>query len=329
MKISYQKYPMTILTCLLWSAVTLFIILLDVSGPVRVILGLPIVLFIPGYVLIFALFPSKKTDQGIDVIERIALSLGLSLAVVPLIGLGLNYTPWGIRLTPIILSLEIFIFILGGIATYRWFQLPSDERFTIDIDISFPKQESKLDKVLTIILAASIVIAASLLVYVIITPKTGEKFTEFYLLGSDGIADDYPRNLTTNENATVIIGVVNHEYRTINYTVEIWLVNQSYGYNESSKQNETTYYHAWFMDSFNTTLEHVPIDIEETWEPQWEMNYTFSINHTGEYKLAFLLYIDQNETYDMNTDYKDIADRKFDSEQTDSYRNLHLWLNIS
>ena len=50
---------------------------------VRTLLGLPFLLFIPGYVLIFALFPAKKTDRGIDVIERIALSFGLSIADCP------------------------------------------------------------------------------------------------------------------------------------------------------------------------------------------------------------------------------------------------------
>lgn len=328
MHLTYHKYPVTILSCLIWSLITLLLIFLDVTGPIRVIFGLPIVLFIPGYILVYALFPSKKTDEGIDIIERIALSLGLSLAVVPLIGLGLNYTPWGIRLTPIILSLELFIFGLAGIAINRWYQLPSSKRFTLSIDISFPKNESKLDKALTLILAASIIIAASLLIYVIITPKTGEKFTEFYLLGPEGIADNYPRNLTTNETANIIIGVVNHEYRTINYTVEIWLVNQTYGYNETTQENETTVHHAWYVDSLSTTLNHTPIDIEETWQPQWETNYTLSFNRTGEYKLLFLLYTNQTETYQQDVDYKDLAEEKFDSETTNAYRTVHLWINI-
>jgi len=328
MHLSYQKYPMTIFACLVWSLLTLIIVFANIIGPVRVFFGLPIVLFIPGYMLVYALFPGKKTDEGIDIIERIALSLGLSLAIVPLIGLGLNYTPWGINLTPIILSLELFIFCLASIAIYRWYQLPSSKRFIISIDIKFPKHENNIDKALTIILAASIIIAASLLIQVIITPKTGEKFTEFYLLGSKGIADDYPQNLTTNDTANVIIGIVNHEYKQMNYTIELWLVNQSYGYNESSGQNETTYYQAWFLDSLSTNLDHTPIDIEIEWQPQWEKNYTLSINRTGDFKLLFLLYKNQTQTYDKNINYQSLANQKFDSEKTDAYRSLHLWINV-
>ncbi|HDI31760.1 MAG TPA: DUF1616 domain-containing protein, partial [Thermofilum sp.] len=52
-------------------------------------------------------------------LERVALSLGLSLAIVPLIGLILNYTPWGIRLDPIITSLTLLTIILALGAVYR------------------------------------------------------------------------------------------------------------------------------------------------------------------------------------------------------------------
>ena len=123
MKISFEKYPIDILICVVWSLILLPISLLDFEGPIRIVLGLPFILFIPGYVLVFALFPTKKTDRGIDIIERIALSFGLSIAVVPLIGLGLNYTPWGIRLEPILLSIFIFIITLGVIGIYRWLSL--------------------------------------------------------------------------------------------------------------------------------------------------------------------------------------------------------------
>ncbi len=109
MRIEIKKYPVDVILCMLWSLILLPVALLNIGETVRVILGLPFILFIPGYILIFALFPARKTDRSIDIIERIALSFGLSIAVVPLIGLGLNYTPWGIRLEPILLSIFIFI----------------------------------------------------------------------------------------------------------------------------------------------------------------------------------------------------------------------------
>jgi uncharacterized membrane protein len=325
MKISSKQYPIDIIISILWSFLLIPIILLDINDTIRIILGLPFILFIPGYILIFALFPARKTDRSIDIIERIALSFGLSIAVVPLIGLGLNYTPWGIRLEPILLSIFIFIIGVGSVAIYRWINTDPDERFIISLDISLPKSESRLDQALTVILAASILIAVVSLVYVIVTPKTGEKFTEFYILGSGGMADDYPRNLIVGQNATIMIGIVNHEYRIINYTVEIWLVNQTIIYNETTGENETSYSHMWFIDNLNIMLNHTPIDIEGAWEPQWEYNYTFGISEKGNFKLAFLLFTEQTEEYYHDVDYKDIAKEKID----DAYRETHLWLSVT
>ena len=96
---------------------------------VRIPLGLLMVLFVPGYSLIAALFP-KRTD--LDGIERLALSFGLSIAVVPLIGLGLNYTPWGIRLTPVVISLAIFAILMALAARLRRQSLPEEERFSVE-----------------------------------------------------------------------------------------------------------------------------------------------------------------------------------------------------
>src|SRR2546428_14017816 len=74
------------------------------------------VLFVPGYLLVAALFPGKA---GVDWIERVALSVGLSIAVVPLLVLLLNFTPWGIRLEPIVVSITLFTVGIGAVAHWR------------------------------------------------------------------------------------------------------------------------------------------------------------------------------------------------------------------
>ena len=86
----------------------------------RWILGSLFVLFIPGYVAVAALFPEGRELDGI---ERFALSVGLSLALVPLVGLLLNYTPWGIRLDPIVISLTILTAALALVAFSRQFAM--------------------------------------------------------------------------------------------------------------------------------------------------------------------------------------------------------------
>jgi len=84
------------------------------------VFGTIYVLFLPGYVLVEALYPEERELKPL---ERLALSIGLSLAVVPLIGLILNYTPWGIRLDPIIISLATYTLGLTLVATMRKFRV--------------------------------------------------------------------------------------------------------------------------------------------------------------------------------------------------------------
>ncbi|MFA5384772.1 MAG: DUF1616 domain-containing protein [Eubacteriales bacterium] len=184
----------------------------------RIILGLSFVLFFPGYVLIAALFV-KKDD--LDGIERVALSFGLSIAVVPLIGLALNYTPFGIRLIPILISLIVFIVIMSGVAFFRRKKLSKEECYYPSFEFNIPQLNvlSKMDKLLSVLLVIAILIAIGSIVYVISTPKAGEKFTEFYILGTGGKAEGYPRELGVNEKGFVILGIVNHEYSKEKYYV--------------------------------------------------------------------------------------------------------------
>jgi len=82
----------------------------------RYFLGTLYTLYLPGYVLIEALYPE---ENALTPLERLALSVGLSLAITPLIGLVLNYTPWGIRLDPVITSLAIYTLGINIVALTR------------------------------------------------------------------------------------------------------------------------------------------------------------------------------------------------------------------
>ena len=87
LRIKNELIPLNLLVFILVVAIVLF-----PSNVLRIILGIPFLLFFPGYALMAALFPKREGMYGV---ERIALSFGLSIAVVPLIGLILNYTHWG------------------------------------------------------------------------------------------------------------------------------------------------------------------------------------------------------------------------------------------
>ncbi len=216
MQISNKK----ILIAIIAIALILSPLVIFTSGVLRIIFGLCLILFFPGYTLLSALFPAKSALGGV---ERIALSFGLSIAVVPLIGLILNYTPLGIRLYPILTSISLFILIASAVAWQRESKLPVEERLRIVLKFNFTHWNAmtNLDKVLSVVLIVAIVAALGCLGYVIASPRQGEKFTEFYILGPEGKAENYPREVTVGEEARVILGIVNHEYQPTSYRVEV------------------------------------------------------------------------------------------------------------
>ena len=65
-----------------------------------------------------AIYLTERARE-LERLERFGLSVGLSIALVPLVGLVLNYTPWGIRLDPSLMSLILLVLILGFMGVYR------------------------------------------------------------------------------------------------------------------------------------------------------------------------------------------------------------------
>ncbi len=78
-----------------------------------------------------------------------------------------------------------------------------------------------LRKTLSVVLGLAIVCVIGAIVYLAVVPKIGDKFTEFYILGTDGKAENYPREVKVGQEAQVILGMVNHEYQSTSYRVEI------------------------------------------------------------------------------------------------------------
>jgi uncharacterized membrane protein len=78
-----------------------------------------------------------------------------------------------------------------------------------------------LSIILTVILAIALLGALTALGYFIAVPKTTETFSEFYILGLSGKADDYPSQLRVGEEGQVILGIVNREQEVTDYRVEV------------------------------------------------------------------------------------------------------------
>ena len=244
------------------------------------ILALSFILFFPGYSITAALFPGNRQ---IDWTERIVLSLGSSIVSVALLGLLLNFSPWGIRLEPVAAMVAILTVAASSVAYWRRVALPVDLRLvgSLDISIAALGAGNNVDKGLSVALAVSVVITSGVLAYVVLTPRQSETFTEFFLLGPTGKASGYPTALNVSQSGTVILGMANHEAATVNYTVRVDLVGVRIVYNATAGFNETVELNRTTLSAFAVTLAD---------GTNWTRSYSFSIPEVGLWKVQFLLF---------------------------------------
>jgi len=83
----------------------------------RVVFGAVYVLFLPGFVWSFVFFDNKG-ERRIDVIERIALSFALSIAIVPLAVFYLNLM--GLKISAWSSFFVVLVLILIGLGIIAW-----------------------------------------------------------------------------------------------------------------------------------------------------------------------------------------------------------------
>jgi len=209
----------------------------------RYILGFPFLLFFPGYAALIVFFP---TDNEIKTSERLSLSFVLSIAITPMVGFILNQTPFGIKLNPLLLCITSINIVLAIAGLYRRETtkrafLPFDIANILKSMVTSYRKEGKLDKALNVLLVIIILTSVIAFSYVVVYPGQGESFTEFYILDSNGNTTNYPQNLTINQGASVILGLVNHEHRTVNYEIQVWLCNLTFINNQTQVNNMYLY----------------------------------------------------------------------------------------
>ncbi len=249
--------------------------------------------------------------SGIDGIERVALAFGLSIAVVPLIGLVLNFTPWGIRLVPIVLAVSGFTLAATAVAAYRRWQLPPADRFRVPYRAWLGAGRSELfdpdtrvDAALNVLLVVSLLLATGSVVYAVAVPPQGEQFSELYILTEDDdelVAAGYPTEFVRGERSELVVGVGNNEHRTAEYTVVV--VEQAL----EGTGNESTVTEQRPLNRFEVTLAH-----NETWQHTHEVAPTIAGNDT---RLVWLLYVDEDPPTNPDAD-------------TAPY-SVHLWVDVA
>jgi uncharacterized membrane protein len=310
------RYPIDLMLCILLSVLLVPTAVFALPGPQRLLLGLPFIIFVPGYTLIFALFPMRKKKRTIDGIERIALSFASSIALVPLTAFALNFSPWGIRLEPLAVSLAILAIATALIGLARWYHLPPEERFALTRKTQATTSHATKLTALMIICA---LLVLTLFLYTAANPRPSEAYTAFYLTGPTGKIADYPLQIPANTNASLNLTILNHEHKPMNYTVTAWLSDEGTVQNQTH-QNKTVYYHFWYLGTITNRTHIGPLPPDAP----WTTHYNFTLNKSGTFHLHFLLTTASQEPHELWRDYAGVAGQTI----TQAYERLTLAISV-
>ncbi len=133
----------------------------------------------------------------------------------------------------------------------------------------------EITKTLIIAMVISIIIAGSMFAYAKAT-REKETFTTLYILGPDGMAENYPENFSTSNPIQIIAGIENYEHADVSYILQAKLDG--------------------------TVLEEISIDLGH--EGKWEEELVIDpVRYKqGKQKLEFILYKDK----DMERIYRSV-----------------------
>ncbi|MCL4466869.1 MAG: DUF1616 domain-containing protein [Chloroflexi bacterium] len=192
-----RSYDLLAVVAITGAAVTLSF--LSPGSAIQVAIALPLVLVIPGYVLMAAMFP--KTMVGTA--ERLVSTLGLSLATVIVCGLVLNWTPWGLMADA--WSLLLGVLSIGGSA-FAFARRHSDTSFGNGrMRIGLTPRDGVL-----LTLAALTTLGAGLTAYYGAIEQSIPGYTQLWILPAEG-----------GEETVIRLGVMSYEEGPTRYRLQV------------------------------------------------------------------------------------------------------------
>lgn len=296
-----RRPPADILAVLIATALVNIVVFAPVvrETPLRIPAGLAFVLLVPGYAVVAALFPrSGETGPAapeertrswwgrIDGIDRLALSVALSVSIVPLIGVALTATPGGVRLEPFLAGVSILTVLVAIVAARRRSVVPPDDRFRVPYREwlatarSTVRTDTRGEAALNVALIGAVLLALGSVGYAAAVLPQDDQFSSLSVQPADGeeIGPDEPLlEVAPGESQEITVGVENQEDRTVTYTVVVVEQEMDGDGDEPavSEQRE--------LDRFEAQ-----VDDGETW------HHTHDVEPTTDedVRIAWLLYVD-------------------------------------
>lgn len=270
--------------------------------PVRIAAALLLVLVVPGYALVSALFPERG---GLDTLERVVLSVALSLLVVSLVAYAANFTPYGIRLEPILIATVGWSVGFALVGLLRRARLAPEQRYRVGwiggvrtLPALFAvrsrgirtqrgpfEPETERQLLLNVLLVASVfalVVAGAYMAVAAPSLPDEEPHTELYLLteNDDGelTAEDLPTELSVGSTEPIHVGIENHEGDRETYTTVV--LQQEVSLSDDGREVESVESEEE-LDTFETTVEDGETE---------RIEYGLTPTESGDVHVWFLLY---------------------------------------
>ncbi|MFC6756243.1 MULTISPECIES: DUF1616 domain-containing protein [Haloarcula] len=293
---------------------------------VRLLVGLPLLFFLPGYALVSALFPHRLGDTAVESLNtdgtgrrllstdrrigwrgRLVLAFGLSVALQPLVAVGLSLLATEYTLLSISIALGGVTVLFVTVAIVRRHSVPSHRRFCVpyrslgrELIGRLYRRPARGDAALNVALTVVVLVSLVGVGYAMTVPNNAERFTSTTLLteSSQGelVANDYPESLDASGNEFVI-RLENNEREQTTYTV----VGQLQRVDRSSNQ----VFRRQTVLRTSTTLNA---------GGSWTRSHTVAPGIAGE-DLRLIYYVYRGEAPATPT---------VDS----SYRYVHVWVDV-
>jgi len=201
------------------------------GGPkmLRVPLGFLFIFLLPGYAVTAALFPRVTPERTsvngpqsgwVTMYERLILSVGLSIIVVPLVALTLTMLDLTITLRSVMLSNWTVLTTVAGIAAVRRSRQHPLERFHLPVEAASQSLQRYFGRsTVNVVIVVLLLVSVAGLGFAAFETDNRGQYTEFALLSPQGYeAGEYPQNLSANDPETFRVEIQNREGEAVRYT---------------------------------------------------------------------------------------------------------------
>lgn len=236
---------------------TAFAVRSGIGGPLQVVAGAFLVLFLPGYAVSTVVFPAVDSGRtasevmsgrnrqwhlggvndgprraGLPFLERLAFGFGLSVAFVPVFAWALDVALFEYQRPAIIgiaAGTAAVATVLGGIRRAR---TPGETRYVAPFGRGVAGVRSALDgsngnRVVNAALAVAILLAVVAVTFSLAAPVDGSEFTQVSLLtekeNGNLVAGGYPEQFTSGTSSELVLLVENYEQDRTKYTAVVQL----------------------------------------------------------------------------------------------------------